>query len=87
MDVESLEKCGRRRESCLHVFLVMSVALLFVAVTAVAAGGAMIAKDLESRVNLTCPGDKPEKLQSREPTATAEDKVKARLLVFCIKSE
>lgn len=36
MDVESLQKSGRRRGSCLDVFVVMSIIFLFVAVAAVA---------------------------------------------------
>ncbi|XP_045903833.1 uncharacterized protein LOC123970027 [Micropterus dolomieu] len=42
MDVESLQQIGRRRGGCLDMFLVMSIIFLFVAVTAVAAGGAML---------------------------------------------
>lgn len=35
-DVEALQKSGRRRGSCLDIFLVMSIILLFAAVVAVA---------------------------------------------------
>ncbi|XP_034438046.1 uncharacterized protein LOC117759762 [Hippoglossus hippoglossus] len=42
MDVESLQKSGPRRSSCLNVFLVASVIFLFVAVSAVAAGVVMV---------------------------------------------
>nr|XP_020443136.1 uncharacterized protein LOC109952413 [Monopterus albus] len=50
MDVESLQKSGRRRGSCLDVFLVMSIIVLFVAVTAVAAGGVIVVMDLQSKL-------------------------------------
>lgn len=50
MDVESLQSSGRRRASCLDVFLVMSILFLFVAVAAVAVGGAILVRDLQSKV-------------------------------------
>lgn len=55
MDIESLQKSGRRRGSCLDVFLVMSIIFLFVAVTAVAAGGVMVVMELRSKLDSTRP--------------------------------
>ncbi|XP_073331651.1 uncharacterized protein [Pagrus major] len=51
MDVESLQKSGRRRRGCLDAFLVASITFLFVAVTAVALGGAMVVMELRSKLN------------------------------------
>ncbi|XP_023276348.1 uncharacterized protein LOC111665536 [Seriola lalandi dorsalis] len=51
MDAESLQKVGRRRGGCLDVFLVMSVIFLFVAVAAVAVGGVMVVRDLQSELS------------------------------------
>ncbi|XP_029293796.1 uncharacterized protein LOC115012353 [Cottoperca gobio] len=50
MDVESFQKSGRRRGSCLNVFLVMSIIFLLVAVTALAAGGVMVVMELRSKL-------------------------------------
>ncbi|XP_076585113.1 uncharacterized protein LOC143319783 [Chaetodon auriga] len=50
MDVESLQKSGRRRGNCLDVFLVISVIFLFVAVAAVAVGGSMAVLELRSKL-------------------------------------
>ncbi|XP_068448677.1 uncharacterized protein [Clinocottus analis] len=50
MDVESLQKSGRRRGSCLDVFLVVSVIFLLVAVTAGAAVGVMVVMELRSKL-------------------------------------
>ncbi|XP_040892661.1 uncharacterized protein LOC121180994 [Toxotes jaculatrix] len=50
MDVESLQKTDRRRGSCLDAFFVMSIVFLFVAVTAVAAGGMIAVMDLQSKL-------------------------------------
>lgn len=50
MDVESLQKSGRRRGSCLDIFLVVSIMFLFVAVAAVAAGGVMVVEELRSKL-------------------------------------
>ncbi|KAK5866252.1 hypothetical protein PBY51_020458 [Eleginops maclovinus] len=50
MDVESLQKSGRRRGSCLDVFLVVSIMFLLVAVTALAGGGVMVVMNLRSEL-------------------------------------
>ncbi|XP_058496958.1 uncharacterized protein LOC131467204 [Solea solea] len=50
MDVESLQKTDSRRGSCLHVFLVVSIVFLFVAVAGLAAGGVMFALDVRSKL-------------------------------------
>ncbi|XP_070780641.1 uncharacterized protein [Enoplosus armatus] len=55
VDVESLQKSGRRRGSCLDIFLVMSIVFLFVAVTAVAAGGVMVVMELRSKLESSPP--------------------------------
>ncbi|XP_069023619.1 uncharacterized protein [Embiotoca jacksoni] len=49
MDVESLQERGRRRGSCLDIFLVVSIVVLFVAVTALATGEAMVVMELWSK--------------------------------------
>ncbi|XP_041838178.1 uncharacterized protein LOC121637895 [Melanotaenia boesemani] len=49
VDVESLQKCDRRRGSCLDVFLVSSVIFLFTAVAALAVAGVMVVKELRSQ--------------------------------------
>ncbi|XP_040002475.1 uncharacterized protein LOC120800437 [Xiphias gladius] len=67
MDVESLRRSGRRG-SCLDACLVMSVAFLFAAVTAVAAGGAMVAMDLQSKVKPPLQPLEYEKSQLAGPT-------------------
>ncbi|XP_070843859.1 uncharacterized protein [Chaetodon trifascialis] len=55
MDVESLQKSGRRRGSCLDVFLVISVIFLFMAVTAVTVGGLMAVIELRSKLESARP--------------------------------
>ncbi|XP_056264276.1 uncharacterized protein LOC130189488 [Pseudoliparis swirei] len=50
MDVESLRRSGRRRGRCLDACLVLSVMVLFVAVTAGAAGGVMVVMELRSKL-------------------------------------
>ncbi|XP_071361465.1 uncharacterized protein [Trachinotus anak] len=55
MDAESLQRVGRRRSGCLDVFLVMSIVFLFVAVTAVAAGGVLVVLDLQSKLKPSPP--------------------------------
>ncbi|XP_074553777.1 uncharacterized protein LOC141810276 [Halichoeres trimaculatus] len=52
MDVESLQKSGSRRGRCLDTFLVVSIIFLFVAVTAVAAGGVICVMGLKSQLDL-----------------------------------
>ncbi|XP_060948407.1 uncharacterized protein LOC133025693 [Limanda limanda] len=52
MDVESLQKSGRGRSSCLNVFLVASVIFLFVAVAAVAAGVVLLVMNMDSKKEL-----------------------------------
>ncbi|XP_034752483.1 uncharacterized protein LOC117959437 [Etheostoma cragini] len=54
MDTESLQTSGRRRGSCLDVFLVGSIILLFVTVVAVAAGGVMVVMELRSELQSKC---------------------------------
>lgn len=56
MDVESLQKSGRRRGSCLDIFFILSIIFLFVAVAAVAVGGAMFVMEVRT------------KLESKRPT-------------------
>lgn len=53
MDVESLQKSSRRRGSCLDVFLVISIIFLFVAVAAVAVGGAMFVMEVRPKLEST----------------------------------
>ncbi|XP_042341577.1 uncharacterized protein LOC121942441 [Plectropomus leopardus] len=65
MDIESLQKSGRRRRNCLDVFLVVSVIILFVAVTAVAAGGVMVVMELRSKLE---PPRPPFEFQTSELT-------------------
>lgn len=56
MDAESLHKSDRRRRgSCLDAFLVVSVIFLFVAVTALAAGGVMVVLRLRSELESARP--------------------------------
>ncbi|XP_030001153.1 uncharacterized protein LOC115426733 [Sphaeramia orbicularis] len=50
MDVESLQKSGRRRGHCLDTCLVISVVVLFVSVAAVGAGVVLAVRDLQSKV-------------------------------------
>ncbi|KAI4832073.1 hypothetical protein KUCAC02_015056 [Chaenocephalus aceratus] len=59
MDVESLQKSGRRRGSCLDVFLVGSTIFLLVAVAALAAGGVMVVMELRSELETTRPSSDP----------------------------
>lgn len=47
-DVESLQRTGRQRGSCLNVFLLTSISVLFVAVAALAVCGVMVVKELRS---------------------------------------
>ncbi|XP_008286754.1 uncharacterized protein LOC103362231 [Stegastes partitus] len=47
-DVESLQESGRRRGSCLDIFLVVSVLSLFVTLAALTAGGLMVVMELRS---------------------------------------
>lgn len=49
-DVESLQESGRRRGSCLDIFLVVSVVSLFVTLAALTAGGLMVVMDLRSQL-------------------------------------
>lgn len=70
MDIESLQKSGRRRGSCLDVFLVMSIIFLFVAVTVVAAGGVMVVMELRSKLESTRP---PYEFQSSKQTGPTPD--------------
>ncbi|XP_031145096.1 uncharacterized protein LOC116042829 [Sander lucioperca] len=55
MDIESLQNSGRRRGSCLDVFLVGSIICLFVTVAAVAAGGLMVVMELRSELQSKLP--------------------------------
>ncbi|XP_041790072.1 uncharacterized protein LOC121604578 [Chelmon rostratus] len=55
MDVESLQRSGRRSRGCLDVFLVMSIIFLFVAVAAVAVGGVMVVLELRSKLESVRP--------------------------------
>lgn len=61
-DVESLQKSGRRRGSCLDVFVVMSIIFLFVAVgavTVVVATVAMETRRQPAEFKATQTGDTP----------------------------
>lgn len=49
-DVESLQESGRRRGSCLDIFLIVSVVFLFVTLAAVTAGGLMVVMELQSQL-------------------------------------
>lgn len=51
MDVESLQKSGRRRSGCLDAFLIASITFLFVAVAAVTVVGTMVVMALKSRLD------------------------------------
>ncbi len=53
MDVESLQKSGRRRGSCLDIFVVMSIIFLFMALAAVAVIGTMFAVEVRSKLDTT----------------------------------
>ncbi|KAI9533969.1 hypothetical protein NQZ68_018337 [Dissostichus eleginoides] len=59
MDVESLQKSGRRRGSCLDVFLVASTSFLLVAVAALATGGVMVVMELRSELETPRPLSDP----------------------------
>ncbi|XP_053274258.1 uncharacterized protein LOC128436537 [Pleuronectes platessa] len=74
MDVESLQKSGRRRSSCLNVFLVASVIFLFVAVSAVAAGVVLVEMNLGSR-RLEIPNFNPEAVKSTGHAPYPESKM------------
>ncbi|KAI3352936.1 hypothetical protein L3Q82_019509, partial [Scortum barcoo] len=50
MDVESLQKSDRRRGSCLDIFFILSIIFLFVAVAAVAVGGAMFVMEVRTKL-------------------------------------
>ncbi|XP_051802266.1 uncharacterized protein LOC127533406 isoform X2 [Acanthochromis polyacanthus] len=49
-DVESLQESGRRRGSCLDIFLVVSVVFLFVTLTALTVVGLMVVMELRSEL-------------------------------------
>ncbi|XP_023128156.2 uncharacterized protein LOC111569932 [Amphiprion ocellaris] len=49
-DAESLQESGRRRGSCLDIFLVVSVVSLFVTLTALTVGGLMVVMELRSEL-------------------------------------
>lgn len=49
-DVESLQESGRRRGSCLDIFLVVSVVSLFVTLTALTVGGLMVVMELRTEL-------------------------------------
>ncbi|XP_036950224.1 uncharacterized protein LOC119017562 [Acanthopagrus latus] len=51
MDVESLQKSGRRRSGCLDAFVIASITFLFVAVAAVAVVGTMAVMELRSKLD------------------------------------
>lgn len=51
MDVESLQKSGRRRSGCLDAFVIASITFLFVAVAAVAIVGTMAVMELRSKLD------------------------------------
>ncbi|XP_044046890.1 uncharacterized protein LOC122873789 [Siniperca chuatsi] len=55
MDVESLQKSGRRRGGCLDIFFFISIMFLFVAVTAMAAGGVIVVMELRSKLESSPP--------------------------------
>lgn len=54
-DEESLQASGRGRGRCVSAFLVVSVLFLFVAVAALAAGGMMVAMDLQAKLAAASP--------------------------------
>uniref|UniRef100_A0A8P4KN16 Uncharacterized protein n=1 Tax=Dicentrarchus labrax TaxID=13489 RepID=A0A8P4KN16_DICLA len=64
IDIESLQKSGRRRGGCLDVFLVLSIIFLFVAVAAVAVGGLMVVKELRSKLETARPSINVEALNN-----------------------
>ncbi|CAG5928911.1 unnamed protein product, partial [Menidia menidia] len=68
LDVESLQKSGQRRRACLDAFLVGSVMLLFVAVSALTAGGLMVLKRLEGQKKIQPYGFQPENLKGVTPS-------------------
>uniref|UniRef100_UPI0037E84603 uncharacterized protein n=1 Tax=Semicossyphus pulcher TaxID=241346 RepID=UPI0037E84603 len=68
MDAESLQKSDRRRSRCLDVFLVVSIIFLFVALTAVAAGGVITVRELRSKLDSTRPPVQFETLKQSEDT-------------------
>ncbi|KAM9769616.1 uncharacterized protein ACNS7B_004547 [Menidia menidia] len=68
LDVESLQKSGQRRRACLDAFLVGSVMLLFVAVSALTAGGLMVLKGLEGQKKIQPYGFQPENLKGVPPS-------------------
>lgn len=76
MDIESLQKSDRRRGSCLDVFLVVSIISLFVSVAAVIAGGVMVVRDLQSKVDSSRKPLEFESSKSRGDTPSQEYKVK-----------
>ncbi|XP_020497007.1 uncharacterized protein [Labrus bergylta] len=60
MDAESLQESGRRRGRCLDVFLIVSIVFLFVALTAVAAGGLICLAKLRSSLDSRRPPVHPD---------------------------
>lgn len=86
MDVESLQKTGRRRGSCLDVFLVGSTIFLLVAVAALAAGGVMVVMELRSELETTRPSSDPRTSRLTGDTPDSAYKVNKRLLLIKCKS-
>ncbi|XP_062244631.1 uncharacterized protein LOC133954289 isoform X2 [Platichthys flesus] len=74
MDVESLQKSGRPRSSCLNVCLVASVIILFVAVAAVAAGVVVVQMNPGSR-RLEIPNFNTEAVKSTGQAPYPESKM------------
>ncbi|XP_051241599.1 uncharacterized protein LOC127355135 [Dicentrarchus labrax] len=75
IDIESLQKSGRRRGGCLDVFLVLSIIFLFVAVAAVAVGGLMVVKELRSKLETARPSINVEALKQTGDTTDSSYKM------------
>lgn len=85
-DVESLQESGRRRGSCLDIFLVVSVISLFMTLTALTVGGLMVVMEL--RTELKALG-KPREPHNPSPQigAPQADKVQNYAYLEAISSE
>lgn len=80
MDVESLQKSGRRRGSCLDVFLVVSIIFLFVAVGALAVGEAMLLMGVRPKLDSKLPSF--EYLNSQLTTPTPDPAYKMQNFAY-----
>ncbi|XP_035516487.1 uncharacterized protein LOC118327292 [Morone saxatilis] len=75
IDIESLQKSGRRRGGCLDVFVVLSIIFLFVAVAAVAVGGLMVVMELRSKLETARPYINVEALKQTGDTTEPSYKI------------